>query len=318
MNMLISAIICTHNRPKFLETAIQSLVDQPLPVDQFEVIVVDNCSANDSTKQVVDKFLPYTNVRYIYEPTLGLSYARNTGWRAARGKYAAYLDDDAVACSGWLQKIIETFESVQPRPGCVGGKAIPIWEGARPPWLSDWLLHGLTLLNWTDTPHRIEDIRTEWLVGANIAFQVDLLQHLGGFTSKLDRVGTNLLSSGDVFLEKQIMKEGFTCHYQPEISIGHHITQSRLTQAWFTRRYYWQGVSDSVMEMLEVAPSRLKRYLLATRRAGRLLRSPGKLVDLVLAGNHPDRFTTKCFTLIELGHIMGLLGQGRGYDDNQY
>ena len=310
MNTLISAIICTHNRAEYLGKAVQSLIDQRTPQDKYEIIIVDNCST-DSTKEVVEQFSSVNNIRYLYEPNLGLSYARNTGWRNVRGTYVAYLDDDAVACPTWLDTILEVFETVTPRPGCVGGKVEPIWEGPRPIWLSDWLLHGLTLVDWSDTPHALNDLRMEWLVGANIAFPTDLLESVGGFTSELDRVGNKLLSSGDVFLEKQIMKLGYSCFYHPDIAIKHHVFESRLNQSWFTHRYYWQGVSDAVMQILQERPSTLKRLRLAVSKAITLARSPKKVMKLILPTKNPERFTEKCFALIALGYIYGLLGAAR-------
>lgn len=310
MNTLISAIICTHNRAEYLGKAIQSLIDQCTPQDEYEIIIVDNRST-DSTREVVEQFSSVNNIRYLYEPNLGLSYARNTGWRNARGTYVAYLDDDAIACPVWLDKILEVFETVTPKPGCVGGKVEPIWEGPRPIWLSDWLLHGLALVDWSDTPHVLNDLRMQWLVGANIAFPTGLLESVSGFTSELDRVGNNLLSSGDVFLEKQIMKLGYSCFYHPDIAIKHHVFESRLNQSWFTRRYYWQGVSDAVMQILQERPSTLKRLRLAVSKTITLVRSPKKVMKLILPTNNPERFTEKCFALITLGHIYGLLGAAR-------
>lgn len=310
MSIPISAIICTHNRAEYLTKAIRSLVDQHTPKDQYEIIIVDNCST-DSTKEVVEQFSDGNSVRYFYEPTLGLSHARNTGWRNARGEYVAYLDDDAIACPTWLDKILEVFETVTPRPGCVGGKVYPIWEEPRPTWLSDWLLHGLTIIDWSETPHPLNNLSVEWLVGANIAFPVDLLERIGGFSPQLDRVGKNLLSSGDVFLEKQIAEMGYSCFYHPDITIGHHIFDSRLKQSWFTRRYYWQGVSDAVMQVLRERPSAPRRLCLAISKTLALLCSPKKVGKLILPTNNPQRFTEKCFAMITLGHIYGLLGAAR-------
>ncbi|HBK99141.1 MAG TPA: glycosyltransferase, partial [Microcoleaceae bacterium UBA10368] len=82
----ISAIICTHNRHSYLGAAIDSLLVQDFP-DNFEVVVVDNASSDyaspDSsktrTRQVVEARLPNPQLKYIWEPELGLSVARNTG-----------------------------------------------------------------------------------------------------------------------------------------------------------------------------------------------------------------------------------------------
>lgn len=310
MNILISAIICTHNRAGYLTKAIQSLVDQCTPKDKYEIIIVDNCS-NDSTKAVVEQFTGKVNIRYIYESTLGLSYARNTGWRNARGKYIAYLDDDAIACPVWLDKILEVFDTVTPMPGCVGGKTMPLWEVLRPEWLSDELVTGLTVIDWSETPYIITDLNQKWLVGANFAFPAEVLRHIGGFVSGLDRVGMNLLSGGDIFLEKQIQKSGYTCFYHPEIAVSHLVPKSRLRKRWFIRRYFWQGVSDAVMQILQERPFTRQRLRLAASKAKNLLQSPKKLKRLILPTSDSEQFTQKCFDLITLGHIYGLLRVGK-------
>ena len=305
--MLISAVICTHNRANYLTKAIQSLLEQHVPREHYEIIIIDNCST-DSTKEVVERFSNERNIRYIYEPSLGLSYARNTGWRSAKGKYVAYLDDDAIANPIWLSRILEVFETVVPQPGCVGGKAIPIWEAPRPDWLSNELATGLTIIDWSDTPQILPDLAKEWLVGANIAFPIAVLKEMGGFIDGLDRVGTKMLSGGDVFLEKQIMQAGYSCFYHPDIAVGHHIQRSRLEKRWFTHRYYWQGVSDAVVQLIEGSPSKFERLRHAGAKLAKLLSSTEKVKNLILPRNNSQQFTEKCFALIELGHIAGLLG----------
>ena len=287
--------------------AIQSLVDQQLSKDKYEIIVVDNRST-DSTKEVVEQFIEKGNIRYIYESNLGLSFARNTGWRNARGDYVAYLDDDAIACPVWLDRILQVFETVIPRPGCIGGRVEPIWESCRPAWLSDWLLHGLAIIDWSETPRVLNNISMEWLVSANIAFPVEVLERFGGFHLGLGRVGKHLLSGDEILLEKQILKAGYSCFYHPEIAVKHHIPKSRLRKDWFIRRYYWQGISDAVMQLLEDAPTKTERVHLIISKALSLLLSPRKLMNLILPSDNPRQFTEKCFTLITVGHISGLLG----------
>jgi glycosyltransferase involved in cell wall biosynthesis len=133
----ISATICTHNRAEYLGKALKSLSVQTLPAEDFEVLVVDNASTDDTAALVesVRPILP--SLRYVFEGSLGLSRARNTAIREARGDYIAFLDDDAVAVSEWLEAILTAFDTVKPTPVCVGGRIEPIWEGARPSWLAD-------------------------------------------------------------------------------------------------------------------------------------------------------------------------------------
>lgn len=307
MSELITAIICTHNRAAHLSLAIRSLLDQTLSRPLYEILVVDNRST-DATAEVVREFAAAHKVRYHYEARLGLSHARNAGWCNAAGKYAAYLDDDAVAEPVWLEKALEAFERLSPTPGCVGGRITGIWEASRPQWLSDQLITGLTVLDWSDTPQRLDDLNQKWLAGANIAFPIEVLKHVGGFVPCLDRVGNSLLSGGDVFLQKQIVQAGYPCWYYPEMAVRHLVPQTRLNQQWFISRYFWQGVSDAVMQLLEQRPAPEERLRLAVPLIGRLLGSRQTLRRLIFRSTHPDRFTQKCFALIMMGRIMGLLG----------
>lgn len=307
MNIDITAVICTHNRASYLKKAIDSLIHQRMSKERYEIIVVDNLSTDD-TKELVSSYSAENRIRYLFEPNLGLCHARNTGWLNATGKYVAYLDDDAIAGRFWLTNILETFTNAVPKPGCVGGKIEPIWEAKRPKWLSDRLLSGLSIIDWQNTTCVLSDLTQKWLVGTNIAFPKEVLKKVGGFAKELDRMSKNLLSNGDIYIEKQIIESGFTCLYNPEIVVFHHIPSLRVKKNWFLHRYYWQGVSDASMQLLESRISARKRTSLAFSRTLSLLKSPGDLLNLILPSDDPENFAAKCFTLIEIGHIAGLLG----------
>jgi glycosyltransferase involved in cell wall biosynthesis len=307
---LISVIICTRNRAPLLRKALDSVVRQASSPDEVEIVVVDNGST-DETREVVTALRGRTNARYVYEAQIGLCVARNTGWKAARGRVLAYFDDDAIACPGWLSAIKHAFENDQSKIGVVGGRVSPLWEEARPAWLDDKIAGSLTIIDWGPRRKTIEDIRREWLVGANMALPKELLERVGGFHPFLDRVGKNLLSSGDVFLQKQVMRLGYECVYIPEMAIEHLVPASRLNRRWFIRRFFWQGISDAVMHLIENKPPWHRRLRLALSRSLSILRSRRKLSSLLLPARNPSAFSAKCFTLIEVGFISGLLGAAR-------
>jgi len=81
----LSVIICTYNRAELLKNVLQDVCEQTLADSEFEVIVVDNHST-DQTRAVAESFSQrYPNIRYCFEAQQGLSHARNRGWREARG-----------------------------------------------------------------------------------------------------------------------------------------------------------------------------------------------------------------------------------------
>lgn len=314
MGIRISAIICTHNRAEYLKKTIKSLINQTLPKEEYEVIVVDN-SSTANTKQVIDQLrecqstkIPEQkiDIRYVYEAVLGLSRARNTGWRNAKGEYVAYLDDDAIASNDWLEKILDFFKTVDPKPGCIGGKVEPIWEVPRPAWLSDKLLGQLTILDWGPEPLFLDD--EQWFVGANMAFPKVLLKEIGGFQVKLGRIGNKLLSMEEILLRKEIEEKGYRCFYHPEVSVKHHILPHRLTKKWFQDRAYWNGVSSGYIQIYQRFPSIPVRLWKGIKTILRILLSPREFSCLVLSIENPDCFADKCSALARIGHVAALWG----------
>ena len=308
--VLMSVVVCTRNRAELLKRALQSVVDQDFPRGAFELVVVDNAST-DNTAKTIQAFRDHVRLRYVHEPRIGLCVARNTGWRSASGRYIVFFDDDAVARPGWLSAAHEAFERAGPSIGVVGGRVDPIWQAPRPDWLADEIAGSLTIVHWGDEEKIIPDIRREWLVGANMALPKQLLAEIGGFHPWLDRVGNNLLSSGDVFLQKEAIRRGYECLYVPAMAIEHLVSVSRLEQRWFIKRFFWQGVSDAVMQIIERSPSRRERLSLAARHLARMVRSPTRLLRLPFRTDKPESFRTKCLALIDVGYVMGLLGAAR-------
>lgn len=88
----ISIIIPTFNCEKYIARAIRSCLEQSFPKDNFEVIVIDDCS-NDSTKYILDSFGHWIKVLRNRE-NRGISYARNKGIKNAKGEFIVNLDAD--------------------------------------------------------------------------------------------------------------------------------------------------------------------------------------------------------------------------------
>ncbi len=90
--MKISVIIATYNSDKYLGRAVRSAIDQSLPTSNFEVIVIDDGSA-DHTQDILDNFAD--SVRVIrHEENMGLAYSCNEGLKKALGEYVIRLDAD--------------------------------------------------------------------------------------------------------------------------------------------------------------------------------------------------------------------------------
>ena len=101
-NRLVSVIIPVYNSAKYIADAIDSALAQTYK--NYEIIVVDDGST-DNTKEIVTQYTirhtPY--VKYIYQENKGLSGARNTGIKNAKGEFIAFLDADDI----WLPEKLE-------------------------------------------------------------------------------------------------------------------------------------------------------------------------------------------------------------------
>jgi glycosyltransferase involved in cell wall biosynthesis len=107
---LVSVIIITYNREKYLTAALQSVFDQDYA--NREVILVDDGST-DSTPAIAESF--EGQVRYVQMPHRGIPAARNEGVRQARGQLIAFLDSDDL----WEpEKLSFQVRHLQEHPDC--------------------------------------------------------------------------------------------------------------------------------------------------------------------------------------------------------
>lgn len=102
----VSIIIPSYNHARYIGDAIQSVLKQKYR--DFEIIVVDDGST-DRTRQVVEQF--GDAVRYIWQENRGLSAARNTGIRAARGELIGLLDADDIYLDQYLSTLVPVLQS---------------------------------------------------------------------------------------------------------------------------------------------------------------------------------------------------------------
>lgn len=105
----VSIILPTYNRPNLLTEAIESIISQSLK--DWEIIVIDDGS-NPRTDQfdIQKKYGSQISVIH-HKNSLGGAAAKNTGARIAKGKYLAFLDDDDLYDSKYLENAIATLES---------------------------------------------------------------------------------------------------------------------------------------------------------------------------------------------------------------
>jgi len=257
----ISAIICTFKRPDYLRHALRSLCEQTLAAEEFEVIVVDNCGDSETERVFQEYAEGRPNFRYVVEARVGLSNARNAGARAAAGQYVAYLDDDACADPRWLETLMSTFETVA--PGAIGGRVWLDWQGERPAWVPKQHLALFTYVDHGDAGHPLKE--SEYLVGANIAFDKKSLEAVGGFDPALGRQGAVLLSGEEAATLDLMRSRNMVLYYEPGALVWHSVVPARKHPRWLLKRLFWDGASQPLVDRASRRPSRRSISLSAYR-----------------------------------------------------
>ncbi|HEY7026044.1 MAG TPA: glycosyltransferase family 2 protein [Gemmatimonadales bacterium] len=221
----ISVVVCTRDRPRFLERCLQSLAQLQYPT--YEVIVVDNASISEATRQLAQK----AGVRYVREERPGLDWARNCGYKAARHGIVAYTDDDTEVDPKWLAAIGAAF--VDPAVRAVSGLVLPAAMDTEAELLFEFCYGGMgkgTISQEWDPASLSASQRIgahHVGVGANMAFRRDLLQELGGFDTALD-VGTPSHGGGDLDIFHRTLMAGAVIRYQPAALVRHHHRKDML------------------------------------------------------------------------------------------
>lgn len=121
----LSLIIPTHNRAGQLLAALESVVRQDMPAGEWECVVVNNNSTDDTPARFAAfaARYPALNLRMVTETGPGVSYARNRGIAETSAPYMAFIDDDERINAGFIRAYVEFFDA-HPDAVVAGGRII--------------------------------------------------------------------------------------------------------------------------------------------------------------------------------------------------
>lgn len=240
--ILISVIICTYNRASLLKNCLQSLEKQIADKKNYEVIVIDN-NSTDNTKEIVKDFVKsQANIKIVTEKNLGRSQARNRGWKEAKGKYVAYIDDDALADSDWVEQII-LFIKKNPKINAFGGpysrfslKTIPAWIPKN--YFTLNLGNNIKILNF----------KNEWISGSNMIFNKLVFKKYGGFNTNFGGKGDKIIYGEETEFLARLKKTKEPIFYVPKIRVKHLVAERKLDVWWLLKDNYWRSLSYSLIK----------------------------------------------------------------------
>lgn len=239
----LSIVVATYNRSQSLLRTLRSVVGQTAPAEQWECVVVNNNSTDDTEAVFADfaRENPTFDLRMVTETKQGLSNARNCGIEASVGDYIAIVDDDETLEDSFVESYIEFFDSF-PTAMAAGGAVKACYESARPRWMSRFteqmianpldLDIAVTLFPQNRVP-----------AGGNMAFRREVFDRVGLFNPQLGRNGKSLVGGEENDIFARLRRAGELLYFVPNAAIFHHIPDSKLTDDYFDRLSYNVGVS---------------------------------------------------------------------------
>jgi GT2 family glycosyltransferase len=285
-SILITVVICTHNRAARLRDTLRSIL--PRLTADTELMVVDNAST-DKTGAVCAELLGHDQRRvYLVEPRLGLSAARNTALVRARGEFVLFVDDDVLVESGWLQSY-RAFLLAPPssKVGVLGGGVVPFFACPRPKWI--WPEYGVL-----ECGDKLLKMAKGGLWGCNSAYRRAAAIAAGLFDEELGYRGGGSIPSEETELQARLLRAGWECWWLPGASVQHVMQPERLTPAKLTTQAFNYGRAGAIHRLKQNVSGR------GWLRFSRLLAAPFQMaihlveaVGLLLAGR--PEFGMKAF-----------------------
>lgn len=260
---MISVIICTYNRERYIYNVLKSLALGTLEHDAYEIVLVDN-NCTDNTRKEVDHFcnvFPQVTLRYFVETNQGLSHARNRGIKESKGDLLVYVDDDATVNPEYLKTYADWFAS-HPETDAAGGPIIPHYEtGSEPKWMTYFikrLLTGYLYFGSKPGPFPGEN----YPGGGNAAYRSRVFEKVGLYNVELGRNGDSLGGGEEKDIFDKMKREGMQFVYLPDAILYHSIPGYKLEPDYFNRLTRGIGQSERA-RTLRIGKSSYRKRLLS-------------------------------------------------------
>ncbi len=225
----ISVIIPTCNRKETLRLCLAALAFQCLPMERWEIVVVDDGST-DGTEELCRSFThPSSNLKFIQQENQGAGAARRTGIEAARGEFVLLMNDDTVATSNLLAKHLKVQRQSSRENLAVLGSFRPSEECVHRA-LSFWINHSKFLFPQnTLKPGFYQE--SAYFISCNLSIRRDAVLEAGNFDPRF-RVAE------DTELGTRLMRKGYRVLFHPEADAWHEHGQFTLNDLLRRARAY--------------------------------------------------------------------------------
>ena len=252
-----SIIIPTAGRKGSVEPCLESVCEAIQSQPRVECLLIDNNPSGDNSDYInalCRKYHPH--ISYIHEPSPGLTAARHTGARCAKGEVLSFLDDDVLLSESWLTAVWEAF--TDPEVHLVGGPTVALLTESLPDWITKMITTtpwGGTMLTWLsllDIGKDVQNIHPNYIFGLNFSIRKSTMLEMRGFhPDNVPSVFQMWQGDGETGLTMKILRAGRRADYIQKAKLFHQCFPERLTIEYFLKRAYYQGVCNSFTTLRE-------------------------------------------------------------------
>ena len=250
--MNFSIIIATRNRCKTIIGMLSSLKDLDYPPQDFEIVVIDNNSTDQTYEALTDLQKELENLVVCQESRIGVSFARNTGIGRAKFRHLIFLDDDIDVKKSFLQGYRRAWGKY-PEAGALGGKIGVSLQDAEISVKQKKMIKDhpfcFSYLNMGDNDREL--IFGELLFAPNLSYK-RMEDETQVFDTRLGRSIFNdyCLRGEEYELCKRLMLQGRKVIYvaDPEIEVFHRVFVHQFSDDYILRRYYFAGIENYIMD----------------------------------------------------------------------
>lgn len=238
--MQVTVAMATYNRAHLLRESLDQLTKVRSPAVPWDFILVDNASTDD-TRGVATSFASRLPLQYRHEPRSGLCHARNHALTHCQGDVIAFIDDDVLVDTEWLNTLVRAIERWPDAAGW-GGPIEPWFPTEPDPTLLEAfprLANGFAGLETDLPPGRLEP--PGCVYGANMAFRMGALNGLRfdprlGPSKNRAHVG---ITGEDLDFVERLRAAGGEVFWVPDMRVKHYVDPHRMTLPYL--RQYTRG-----------------------------------------------------------------------------
>lgn len=227
----VSVVVPTYDRADVIADCIASLRDQDYPPELYEIVVVDDGSAQDIRAAIaayIDDSPPV--VRLVRQANAGQNAARNRGIDETKGDPIVFVDDDVIVPRGWLSAFVDAVQRY-PDAGCLGGPARARFEGSLPR-----MCPGESIIGGDYDFGPDETIRLS-VYGMNLCVRRWAIELAGRFDESLPQYGE------EEEWQSRLRAAGSYSVYVPAAWLEHRRTAAELTKRSLLRQAVRRGRS---------------------------------------------------------------------------